>query len=84
MISDQTTEAAQAIARAIVNQPSVILADEPTGALDSRTAQEIMEVLHSLHGQGKTVVIVTHDMGIAQQCGRIIELSDGQIAAQNP
>lgn len=68
-----------AIARAIVNEPSVILADEPTGALDSRTASEIMGVFRELHAQGKTVVIVTHDMSIAQQCGRIIEISDGSL-----
>ena len=68
-----------AIARAIVNQPSVILADEPTGALDSKTAQEIMDVFKSLNAQGRTVIIVTHDMGIAEQCGRIIEIADGKI-----
>lgn len=68
-----------AIARAIVNQPSVILADEPTGALDSKTAAEIMGVFRELHTQGKTVIIVTHDMSIAQQCGRIIEISDGNL-----
>lgn len=68
-----------AIARAIVNEPSVILADEPTGALDSGTAQEIMDVFKRLHEQGKTVIIVTHDMGIAQQCERIIEIADGKL-----
>jgi len=68
-----------AIARAIVNQPSVILADEPTGALDSKTSQEIMDVFRKLHQRGKTVIIVTHDMGIAQQCGRMIEIADGRI-----
>ena len=68
-----------AIARAIVNQPSVILADEPTGALDSQTGQEIIDVFKSLNAQGKTVIIVTHDMGIAEQCGRIIEIADGKI-----
>lgn len=66
-----------AIARAIVNEPSVILADEPTGALDSKTAQEIMDVFKELHSRGKTIVIVTHDMGIAEQCERIIEIADG-------
>lgn len=66
-----------AIARAIVNEPSVVLADEPTGALDSKTAQEIMDVFKELHSRGKTIVIVTHDMGIAEQCGRIIEIADG-------
>lgn len=68
-----------AIARAIVNEPSVILADEPTGALDSKTAAEIMDVFKALHEQGKTVIIVTHDMSVAQQCGRIIEISDGNL-----
>lgn len=70
-----------AIARAIVNAPSVILADEPTGALDSKTAEEIMGVFKQLNEQGKTVIIVTHDMGVAQQCDRIIEISDGEIVA---
>ena len=68
-----------AIARAIVNQPSVILADEPTGALDSKTAAEIMSVFKELHQQNKTVIIVTHDMGVAEQCARIIEIADGKI-----
>ena len=68
-----------AIARAIVNEPSVILADEPTGALDTKTAAEIMGVFKQLNEQGKTVIIVTHDMGVAQQCDRIIEISDGLI-----
>lgn len=68
-----------AIARAIVHAPSVILADEPTGALDTKTAGEIMDVFKQLHEQGKTVIIVTHDMGVAHQCDRIIEISDGRI-----
>ena len=68
-----------AIARAIVNQPSMVLADEPTGALDSKTAEEIMHVFKELNHQGKTVVIVTHDMGVAKQCDRLIEISDGKI-----
>ena len=68
-----------AIARAIVNEPSVILADEPTGALDSRTAAEIMDVFRELNSQGKTVIIVTHDMSIAEQCSRIIEIADGNL-----
>lgn len=68
-----------AIARAIVNNPSVILADEPTGALDSKTAADIMNLFKKLNNDGKTVIIVTHDKEIAAQCGRIIEISDGRI-----
>ncbi len=68
-----------AIARAIVNKPAVILADEPTGALDSKTAAEIMELFHELNKKGHTVIIVTHDLEIANQCDRIIEISDGKI-----
>ena len=68
-----------AIARAIVNEPSVILADEPTGALDSKTGKEIMELFKTLNKQGHTVIIVTHDLKIAEQCDRVIEISDGEI-----
>lgn len=70
-----------AIARALINEPSILLADEPTGALDSKTSAEIMELFRSLNEQGRTVVIVTHDRGIAEQCGRIIEISDGRIVS---
>lgn len=68
-----------AIARAIINKPQLILADEPTGALDSVTSKEIMGLFHNLHEKGQTIVIVTHDMDIAKQCDRIIELGDGRI-----
>ena len=68
-----------AIARAIVNEPSMILADEPTGALDTKTSDEIMELFKSLNSQGRTVVIVTHDPKVAEECERIIEISDGKI-----
>lgn len=68
-----------AIARAIVNEPSIILADEPTGALDTKTSVEIMELFHKLNKKGKTIIIVTHDPEIANQCDRIIEISDGKI-----
>lgn len=71
-----------AIARAIVNEPKLILADEPTGALDSATAGEIMDLFHELHELGQTIVIVTHDMDIAKQCDRIIELADGCIVQE--
>ncbi len=71
-----------AIARAIVNEPTMILADEPTGALDTKTSEEIMELFKSLNYQGKTIVIVTHDPKVAEQCDRIIEISDGKILEQ--
>ena len=70
-----------AIARAIVNEPSMILADEPTGALDTKTSAEIMEMFKTLNEAGRTVVIVTHDMNVAEQCGRGIEISDGEIVS---
>ena len=68
-----------AIARALVTEASVILADEPTGALDSKTGQEIMDLLIQLNRSGKTVVIVTHDEKIAKQASRIVYLKDGRI-----
>lgn len=68
-----------AIARALINEPSILLADEPTGALDSKTSAEIMELFKSLNEQGRTVIIVTHDPKVAEQCGRVIEISDGRI-----
>ena len=68
-----------AIARALVNNPTFLLADEPTGALDSKTSGEIMDVFEKLNQGGKTVIIVTHDMEVAARCGRVIELSDGEI-----
>ena len=71
-----------AIARAIVNEPAIILADEPTGALDTKTSAEIMSLFHELNRKEKTIIIVTHDMEVAKQCNRIIEISDGKIIRQ--
>ena len=71
-----------AIARALSNNPKVIFADEPTGALDTKTSEEIMQLFHTLNEQGTTIVIVTHDMEIAKQCSRIIEISDGKIVQE--
>jgi putative ABC transport system ATP-binding protein len=67
-----------AIARALVNDPCVLLADEPTGALDSRTAQEILDIFHDLNADGATVVLVTHDREVGEAAERIIHIVDGQ------
>ncbi|MCP1109911.1 ABC transporter ATP-binding protein [Ohessyouella blattaphilus] len=68
-----------AIARAIAAKPPVILADEPTGNLDSKTTEEIMEILTELHSAGRTVIIITHDDEIAERVNRVIRLKDGKI-----
>ena len=68
-----------AVARAIINEPSFILADEPTGALDTQTSAEIMALFKNLNDDGKTIIIITHDMNIADSCQRKIEISDGQV-----
>lgn len=72
-----------AIARALIANPSVILADEPTGALDSVTSDEVMALLKEINGEGITIVVVTHENEIANQCDRIIRLKDGRIEGAN-
>ncbi len=69
-----------AIARAIATHPKLILADEPTGALDSKTTQEIIDIFHELHEQGNTIVLITHDNDVAKQASRVIHILDGKIS----
>lgn len=68
-----------AIARALVNQAEIILADEPTGALDQATGREVMDLFEEIHNRGKTIILVTHDQKIADRCQRVIEIADGTI-----
>jgi putative ABC transport system ATP-binding protein len=70
-----------AIARALVNNPSILLADEPTGNLDSKTGEEIMALFERLHAGGNTIVLVTHEADIAAHAHRTIHIRDGQISA---
>jgi putative ABC transport system ATP-binding protein len=73
-----------AVARALVTEPSLLIADEPTGNLDSHMGQEIMALFSSLHAQGRTLIIVTHEPDIAAVCSRIVVLKDGQIVEDRP
>jgi putative ABC transport system ATP-binding protein len=70
-----------AIARALVNSPSIVLADEPTGNLDSKTGAEIMALFKTLHSQGNTIIVVTHENDVAQHAHRIIHIRDGKVAS---
>ena len=68
-----------AIARAMICKPDIILADEPTGALDSKTSTEIIEKLKELNDNGQTIIIITHDINVAQKAKRIVRISDGKL-----
>ena len=68
-----------AIARAIATHPPIIMADEPTGALDSKTGRHVLEILHGLHDDGSTIILITHDNGIAATAERVVRISDGHI-----
>jgi putative ABC transport system ATP-binding protein len=71
-----------AIARALANEPTLLLADEPTGALDSEGGQEVIELLSRLHNGGQTIVLVTHDPGVAAAAGRVVRMRDGRIVEE--
>lgn len=71
-----------AIARALINHPKIILADEPTGNLDSKSGADVIKLLHQLHHEGQTIVLVTHDMELAKQAQRIIIIKDGKISSK--
>lgn len=68
-----------AIARALAGQPPILLADEPTGSLDSKTSKEILQLMKDLHHQGHTIVLITHDLEVAEQASRIVRIQDGQL-----
>ncbi|MGD8909754.1 MAG: ABC transporter ATP-binding protein [Chromatiales bacterium] len=70
-----------AIARALVNRPRLLIADEPTGALDSRNGQQVMDLFHELHREGHTLVMVTHDTQVGRQADRVVKLYDGRVVA---
>jgi putative ABC transport system ATP-binding protein len=72
------------IARALVNDPLIVLADEPTGALDSKTGQQILALFDELVATGRTIILVTHDPGVARRCSRVIQLHDGSVVRDGP
>lgn len=73
-----------AIARALVTEPSILLGDEPTGALDSRTSREVLDLLQALHEEGMTVILVTHDLAVARRMKRVLWMRDGEILQDGP
>ena len=72
------------IARALINEPNIILADEPTGNLDMKNGESVIEIIKKLNGEGHTVIVITHNMDIAKQAGRVIELVDGKVISNSP
>ena len=70
-----------AIARALANEPTILLADEPTGALDAAGGEEVLELLRRLHGSGQTILLVTHDENVAAAAGQLVEMRDGRVVA---
>lgn len=72
-----------AIGRALINEPKIILADEPTGALDQKTGVEVMNMLKDINKEGKTIIIITHDKNIGEQCDRMIKITDGKLEECN-
>jgi putative ABC transport system ATP-binding protein len=73
-----------AVARAIVTDPALILADEPTGNLDSRSTDDVLEIFAELHAQGRTVVLITHEDEVADRAGRVVRLGDGRVLSDQP
>ena len=73
-----------AIARALITNPSILLADEPTGNLDSKSGAEVIAVFQRLHRDGRTIILVTHDLAVAEHANRIIVLKDGMVAEDRP
>ena len=69
-----------AIARAMANDPAVLLADEPTGALDQKTGHQVMDLFHELHDEGRTIIMITHDRHIAQNASRLVRILDGVLS----
>ena len=72
-----------AVARAIINQPGLLLADEPTGALDSRTTEEVLDLFGELHCQGMTILIVTHEQEVADRASRLVQFHDGRLLSDS-
>ena len=68
-----------AIARALASDPSILLADEPTGALDQKTGLQVMDLFHELHSEGRTIIMITHDLNIANHASRVVRILDGML-----